>query len=102
LIHGSLYGGDDNTLVSEDEIKHVAKLMKIEITDHKEYVEKIHKMLEYFDVLDSANVDDEEITTNEISLEMLRKDEHIPFNEPLIKQLKNYKQTYIRAPKMMV
>ena len=74
--------------------------MKIEIDDHKEYVDKVHAMIDYFDILDSAGVESEEISMQEIPLENLRKDEHIPFDEKLIDRLNNYKGTYIRAPKM--
>lgn len=87
-------------MVTEEEIQKVAKLMKIEVTDHKEYVDKVHAMINYFDILDSAGVEDEEITTQEISISNLRNDEHIPFNERLIEKLNHYKGTYVRAPKM--
>ena len=87
-------------MVDTEEIEHVSKLMKIEITDHKEYIDKVQTMLEYFDILDSASADSEEITTQEIPLSTLREDKHIPFNEKLIEKLNNYKGTYVRAPKM--
>jgi len=84
----------------EEEIEHVSKLMKIDIDDHKEFVEKVHTMINYFDILDSAGVDSEEISMQEISISNLRNDEYIPFNEKLIEKLKHYKGTYVRAPKM--
>ncbi|BDQ30946.1 MULTISPECIES: aspartyl/glutamyl-tRNA amidotransferase subunit C [Nitrosopumilus] len=84
----------------EEEIEHVSKLMKIDIDDHKEHVEKVRMMISYFDILDSAGVESEEISVHEISLSNLRDDEYIPFNEKLIEQLKHYKGTYVRAPKM--
>ena len=88
-------------MVSEEEIKRVAKLMKIEITDHKEYVEKVHKMIDYFGILDSAGVDEYDFLIRDIPLENLREDKHIEFDEKLIKRLKNYKENYVRAPKMI-
>ncbi|WP_299290390.1 hypothetical protein [Nitrosopumilus sp.] len=87
-------------MVTEEEIQKVAKLMKIEVTDHKEYVDKVHAMIDYFDILDSAGVEDEEIATQEISISNLRNDEYIPFDEKLIEKLNHYKGTYVRAPKM--
>ena len=87
-------------MVSTEEIEYVSKLMKIDITDHKEHINKVKTMLEYFDILDSATSDSEEITTQEISLSSLREDKHIPFNGKLIEKLNNYKGTYVRAPKM--
>lgn len=87
-------------MVTEEEIEYVSKLMKIEVDDHKEYVDKVHAMIDYFDILDSAGVESEEITMQEILISNLREDKHIPFDEKLIEKLNNYKGTYVRAPKM--
>ncbi len=87
-------------MVTEEEIEHVSKLMKIDIDDHKEYVDKVQTMIDYFDVLDSADVQSEEISMHEIPISNLREDKHIPFNDKLIDKLKNYKGSYVRAPKM--
>ncbi len=87
-------------MVTEEEIEHVSKLMKINIDDHKEYVDKVQAMIDYFDVLDSADVESEEISMPEISISNLRDDKYIPYDEKLINKLNNYKGTYVRAPKM--
>ena len=87
-------------MVSQKEIEHIAKLMRIEIEDPEIY-ERIDKMIGYFDILDSAGVESEEIPTLEISFNRLRKDKHIPFDGKLILKLNNYKGTYVRAPKMV-
>lgn len=87
-------------MVTEDEIEHVSKLMKIEVTDHAEYVDKVHAIIDYFDILDSAGVESEDISMQEIPISNLREDKHIPYNEKLIDKLHNYKGTYVRAPKM--
>lgn len=88
-------------MVNEEEIESVAKLMKIEVDDHKEYIEKVHAMIDYFDILDSAGVDDEEILMKDVPLSSLRDDKHIPYQDKLIERLKHYKGTYVRAPKMV-
>jgi len=87
-------------MVTKEEIEHVSKLMKIDIDDHKEYVDKVQTMIDYFDVLDSADVESEEISMQEISISALREDKYVPFNEKLIDKLNHYKGTYVRAPKM--
>lgn len=87
-------------MITKEEIQKIAKLMKIEITDHQEYVDKVHAMIEYFEILDSAGVENEEITTQEISISDLREDKHVSFDEKLIEKLNHYKGTYVRAPKM--
>jgi len=87
-------------LVTEEEIAHVAKLMKIEIEDHSEHVEKVQKMLQYFDILDEANVESEEITVQETDLDKLRDDKHNPYDKNLLKFLKSYQGKYVKAPKL--
>jgi len=87
-------------MVSEEEIEKVAKLMRIDVDDHKEYVDKVHAMINYFDILDSAGVEGEEISMPEIYISDLREDKYIPFDEKLIEKLNHYKGTYVRAPKM--
>lgn len=88
-------------MVTEEEIEQVTKLMKIDVHDHKEFIDKVHAMIDYFDILDSAGVEDEEILMNDVSLSSLRDDKHIPYQDKLIEKLKHYKGTYVRAPKMM-
>ena len=87
-------------MVTSEEIERVSKLMRIDVQDHREYVDKVQSMMDFFDVLDSAGVDSEEISMQEISISNLRKDEHIPFEDKLIEKLNHYKGTYVRAPKM--
>jgi aspartyl-tRNA(Asn)/glutamyl-tRNA(Gln) amidotransferase subunit C len=87
-------------MVSKEEIKHVAKLMRIEIDDPTIY-ERVDKIIGYFDILDSAGVESEEISVKEIPIINLREDKYIPFDEKLIEKLNFYKGTYIRAPKMV-
>ena len=87
-------------MVTSEEIERVSKLMRIDVHDHREYVDKVQSMLNFFDVLDSAGVDSEEISMQEIPISNLRKDEHIPFEDKLIEKLNHYKGTYVRAPKM--
>lgn len=87
-------------MVTQEEIERVSKLMKIDIDDHREYVDKVKKMIGYFDVLDSAGVESEEISMPEIQISSLREDKYIPFSDNLIERLNHYKGTYVRAPKM--
>ena len=88
------------SLVNEEEISEVAKLMKINLEDHSTHIKRVQKMLEYFDILDKANVESEEITVQEIELDKLRNDEHITYNKNLLKFLKSYQGKYVKAPKL--
>ena len=78
-------------MVSEEEIQQVTKLMKIDVNDHKEFIDKVHAMIDYFDILDSAGVQDEEILMKDVPLTSLRDDKHIPYPDKLIESLKHYK-----------
>ena len=62
-------------MVDEEEIIRVAKLMKIDLSS-------------------------EEIKSQEKTLAELRKDEFIPNDKKLIDSLKNFREHYVRAPKM--
>ena len=86
-------------MVTAEEIERVSKLMKIDVDDHTEYLEKVQTMINYFDILDSAGVESEEISMPEIPIEELRNDEYIPFEEKLIEKMKHYRGTYVHAPK---
>ena len=87
-------------LVTEEEIAQVAKLMKIKLEDHSEHVKRVQKMLEYFDILDKANVESEEILVQEIDMDKLRDDRYVPYDKKLLKFLKTYKEKYVKAPKL--
>lgn len=88
-------------MVSKEEIEHVAKLMRIEIDDHVVHMDRVQKMIEYFDILDKAGIETQELIVQEQKIENLREDKFIPYEDKLIDKLKNYKGTYIKAPKMV-
>lgn len=88
-------------LVTREEIEKVAKLMRIELDDHTVHIDRVQKMIEYFDILDKAGIESEEFDVQEKSINELREDEHIPYDEKLIEKLKSFKGTYVRAPKMV-
>ena len=66
-------------MVESEEIMRVAKLMRIRIDDEKEHVKRVQKILEYFDTLDAANVESENLESNSMSVEDLRDDVHSKF-----------------------
>jgi len=87
-------------LVTEEEISNVAKLMKIDLEDHTDHIKRVQKMLEYFDILDNAGVESEEITVQETDLDKLRDDKYNPYDKNLLKFLKSYQGKYVKAPKL--
>jgi len=88
-------------MVSKEEVERVAKLMKIDLDDHLVHVDRVQKMIEYFNILDEAGIESEELVVQEKSISALREDKYIPYDEKLIKKLKNFRDNYIRAPKMV-
>ncbi len=74
--------------------------MRIDIDSPDEYFERIQKIMNYFDILDKADIESEEIPVQEVTINELREDKFIPFESKLITNLKNYKGTFVRAPKM--
>ena len=96
-------------LVTKEEIFEVARLMKIDLHDvyvndpdltESPIVKRVQNMIEYFDILDKADVESEEIIVQETDLDKLRDDKHIPYDKNLLKFLKLYQEKYIKAPKL--
>jgi Asp-tRNA(Asn)/Glu-tRNA(Gln) amidotransferase C subunit len=87
-------------LVNEEEIAKVAKLMKIDLEDPSLQIKKVQDMLAYFDILDRANVESEEIIVQETDLDKLRDDKHVPYDKDLLKFLNIYQEKYVKAPKL--
>ena len=71
-------------MVTREEIEHVSKLMRIELDDHAIHIERVQKMIEYFDILDSAGVESEDISVQEIPISSLREDTYIPFDRSVL------------------
>lgn len=88
-------------MVSKEEIEHVAKLMRIEVDDHIVHIDRVQKMIAYFDILDKANVESEDLIVKEQTIDNLRDDNYIPYEDKLLNYLKKYKDSYVRAPKMV-
>lgn len=87
-------------MVSEKEIEEISKLMRIKIMDRHEYVDKVHEMINFFDVLDSAGAIEEDLDVRKVPISCLREDRHVAFDGVLIDELKHYKNGYVRAPRM--
>ena len=88
-------------MIKREEIVHAANLIKIDLEDHEKYIEQVEKILNYFDILDKASTESEAFVIQELDLDKLRDDIHIPYDEKLISQLKNYKGSFVKAPKMI-
>lgn len=74
--------------------------MNIEIDDYSSHVDKVKKMIEYFEILDNVKTDEYELILPEQQFENLREDKYIQYKEKLIDKLKNYKGIYFKAPNL--
>ena len=74
--------------------------MKIDLEDHSTHIKRVQKMLEYFYILDKADIGYTELTVQETDLDKLRDDKHIPYDKNLLKFLKSYQEKYVKAPKL--
>lgn len=88
-------------MVKREEIAHAADLIKIDLEEHEKYFEQVEKILSYFDILNKASIESEDLVTQVLPIEKLREDKYIAYGEKLIEKLKNYKGTFIKAPKMI-
>ena len=75
--------------------------MRIDLDDHTVHIDRVQKMIDYFDILDKAGIEEEELIVQELPINKLREDKFIPYDVKLIEHLKNYKGKHVRAPKMV-
>ncbi len=91
-------------MIDRKEIEHLSDLIKVELKDPDRYIKQVEQILNYFDRLDKVEFDSEKTLRKEVSIDNLRDDKHVPFQDngkPLIDKLKKDQNNYIRAPKMV-
>lgn len=88
-------------MVDKKEIEHLSDLVKIEIKDPQKYILQVEQILNYFERLDKVEVTTEDLLRQELSLDDLRDDKFVPYEDNLIEKLKKTKENFVRAPKMI-
>lgn len=88
-------------MITTEEIKRVANLMKIDIDDYDAHLEKIQKMISYFDTLDDANVSHVNLDLVDVDFDKLRDDTFISHNTDMRESIKTLENGFVRAPKMI-
>ncbi|WOV92692.1 MAG: hypothetical protein R1F52_06160 [Candidatus Nitrosoabyssus spongiisocia] len=88
-------------MITTEEIKRVANLMKIDIDDYDAHLEKIQKMISYFDTLDDANVSHVNLDLVDVDFDKLRDDIFISHNTDMRESIKTLENGFVRAPKMI-
>ncbi|MBI3622692.1 hypothetical protein HY212_01255 [Candidatus Pacearchaeota archaeon] len=88
-------------MVDKKEIEHLSDLVKIEIKDPQKYILQVEQILNYFERLDKVEVTTEDLLRQELTLDDLREDKFVPYEDNLIEKLKKTKENFVRAPKMV-
>ena len=91
-------------MVDNNEIKHLADLIKVELKEPETYVKQVEQILNYFENLDKVEFASDEQLRKEISFDSLREDKNEPFSidgKLLIEKLNKDQNNFIRAPKMI-
>lgn len=87
--------------IDKDKIKHLAWLARIELSNNEldTYEEQINKIIEYLNILDEADVQEESGYIIS-SIEELRDDEPIESKDDVFSVVINKKDRFVKAPKM--
>lgn len=88
-------------MVDKKEIEHLSDLVKIEIKDPQKYILQVEQILNYFERLDKVDITTEDLLRQELTLDDLREDKFVPYEDNLIEKLKKTKENFVRAPKMV-
>ncbi|VVC05936.1 Uncharacterised protein [uncultured archaeon] len=88
-------------MVDKKEIVHLSDLVKIEIKDPQKYILQVEQILNYFERLDKVEITTEDLLRQELSLDDLREDKFVPYEDNLIEKLKKTRENFVRAPKMV-
>ena len=88
-------------MVDKKEIEHLSDLIKIEIKDPQKYILQVEQILNYFERLDKVDITTEDLLRQELTLDELREDKFVPYEDNLIEKLKKTKENFVRAPKMV-
>lgn len=90
-------------MVSEDEIKHLGWLSRLELTDDEliRFASQINEIIGYLDKLDSISLSEVEPVRSKKKLSELRKDHVELFKGDALKTAKNRKDGFLRGPRMV-
>lgn len=87
-------------MIKREEIERLGNLIKIDLKNPEKYIKQVEQVLNYFESLDKVSTDIDIMLSQELTLEKLREDKYIPYEEKLIGRLKNSKDDFVKAPKM--
>ena len=90
-------------MISNDEIKHLGCLSRLELTDEEIviYALQIEEVIKYLNKLDSISLSEVEPVRLKKKISELRKDDVKPFEGDALEVAKNRKNGYVKGPRMV-
>mgnify|MGYP001583638915 FL=1 len=88
-------------MVKRQEIERLGDLIKIELKNPEKYVKQVEQIIDYFESLDKLEISSDKMLAQELTLDKLREDKYIPYDEKLVEKLKHTKENFVKAPKMI-
>jgi aspartyl-tRNA(Asn)/glutamyl-tRNA(Gln) amidotransferase subunit C len=90
-------------MISNDEIKHLGWLSRLQLTDEEivRYALQIEEVIKYLNKLDSMSLSEDEPVRLKKKISELRKDDVKPFEGDALEVAKNRKNGYVKGPRMV-
>jgi aspartyl-tRNA(Asn)/glutamyl-tRNA(Gln) amidotransferase subunit C len=90
-------------MISNDEIKHLGWLSRLELTDEEivRYALQIEEVIKYLNKLDSISLSEVEPVRLKKKISELRKDDVKPFEGDALEVAKNRKNGFVKGPRMV-
>jgi aspartyl-tRNA(Asn)/glutamyl-tRNA(Gln) amidotransferase subunit C len=90
-------------MVRKEEVRHLAWLARIELddTELEVYTKQIEKIVGYFDMLDKVSLEHIQVSQRSVSYTKFREDVSKEFERDAWAVVKNAKDRFVKAPKMV-
>ena len=90
-------------MVSKEEVKHLAWLARMELTDKEleVYTKQVEQIISYLNTLDKISLQDIKPLKTSMDYTKFREDEIVESKEDTLNVVKNVKDRFVKAPKMV-
>ncbi len=90
-------------MVSKEEVKHLAWLARMELTDKEleVYTKQVEQIISYLDTLDKISLQEIKPLKTAMDYTKFRADEIVESKEDTLSVVKNAKDRFVKAPKMV-
>ncbi len=90
-------------MVSKEEVKHLAWLARMELTDKEleVYTKQVEQIIGYLNTLDKISLENIKPLKTGIDYTKFREDDIVECKEDALSVVKNLKDKFVKAPKMV-